>query len=1040
MPAEAQTRWLEENVAGAARLAQLVSLASLVDPGLLRAARIALSLPVSAELELRCSPIVSFSGPVGLTLTDEVLPQLRAALQPAALDRAWNLMQARHGALSPALVLEETLTWQALVQGAAAAADAEKWLNQALVTVVRHKKPQLAAWAARCLPRLPESIRQLPSARYLASAVEVSGYKNGPGVLTYGTPPSWMLDQPLQLDVEGSVAWSGSALEVNCPPRPGHSAIRLPTNRRIWISWWRNQERVRIHATVPRNRPLVLEVEGVDVSLDAPGCSRITLRDQTAPRVELAPLLSIPPDSTRELIAYLRENLPRFGVNALPEGATPAFPGPESDFLLVVTAGSSDEADNTRSLLSSETWGCRPLLLLRTLETAQYIKSSVVDMLPPELQHMAAAEIDCFDRDSWNRALEEIVEAVRRGAPALATLTGVPELPPVFLRRDQLFDELRTELMENDDGIVSVFGAPGSGRTFAAADVVRDCSIRRRYHGGILWPHDDQSFPDDLPLPTLVVLADPRASDYGRIRGSAHELATSGSCMLVLTTRPFSRIDRPIASLDGSSWTDEQLMQLFSRAAGDVYSSQLQAALDRSRRLLHSLLPRAIVSLGRLFGIASRSGQTLELDWEELAQNTGFQDALFNLPLVEPFAACPPDWKLASPKSRVWRRYFENADPKRITDAYSMVTKLFPDREIPEAVSVALAELAVPTHRRIVNSYREECGGDWALGPDDEYFLEYFAYHLWHAEPERLAELTHNIDWQTRAAREAPDWLYALPRSVRARFEDQRDSSPSLRAFAEGRVSPLTGKTGSLTDDVADLLGSEIGANSMRMAQARLTLQNHGRVPCILLVGTSSYKLEQPVIGIASAVGRELARWGYRLVTRGTQGVDYLAAQSYTAQLATNDIPADAGLLHLPRSGSRPDFPQGAVQTLLVRHSESDYPTQLVRHADAVIVIGGNGPALDICGAADRAEKPVFPIPGSGGDAQVYYGFMRDSAQQRLASIRGPLRSSAERYQVAQALIKLLPPPPTESGQPPPRSKRSPAKKSLPSKKRGRKK
>src|SRR5215471_3592055 len=116
MPSELADRWLKDDVAGAARLAELLSLASLIDPGLLRAARLKLNLSVSAELELRCSPILSSATPGGLVIADEVLPALRQNLgrDPDRLKLAWDLTRARHPHLSPALVMEETLTWVAM--------------------------------------------------------------------------------------------------------------------------------------------------------------------------------------------------------------------------------------------------------------------------------------------------------------------------------------------------------------------------------------------------------------------------------------------------------------------------------------------------------------------------------------------------------------------------------------------------------------------------------------------------------------------------------------------------------------------------------------------------------------------------------------------------------------------------------------------------------------------------------------------------------------------------------------------------------------
>jgi hypothetical protein len=179
-------------------LAELVSLAVRVTPALLRTARLRLlpALPASAEAEVWRSPLVAAAGPVGITLHAEAADWLRRRLDPDRLAQAWAVTSEVHASFPPVVRAEEELTWIGLARpedtGAMRAV-----LQQVLAGVASGRRPGLAAWARRALPRLPVPVRQTPEAWLLALS-------DGVGVALGVEPPDTLVDAPLGvLGLEG---------------------------------------------------------------------------------------------------------------------------------------------------------------------------------------------------------------------------------------------------------------------------------------------------------------------------------------------------------------------------------------------------------------------------------------------------------------------------------------------------------------------------------------------------------------------------------------------------------------------------------------------------------------------------------------------------------------------------------------------------------------------------------------------------------------------------------------------------------------------
>jgi WD40 repeat protein len=70
--------------------------------------------------------------------------------------------------------------------------------------------------------------------------------------------------------------------------------------------------------------------------------------------------------------------------------------------------------------------------------------------------------------------------------PNIATLYGVPELPPHYLAREPNLAELKQKLLDGGAN-VGVQGMGGSGKTVLASVLARDSAVRQAYPDGIYW-------------------------------------------------------------------------------------------------------------------------------------------------------------------------------------------------------------------------------------------------------------------------------------------------------------------------------------------------------------------------------------------------------------------------------------------------------------------------------------------------------------------------------------------------------------------------
>ena len=230
-------------------IAELVSIASKIEPELMRQVRLELvdQADAGAEADLWFSPLVQSRNPSAIVLKRDVATLLRTELAKDSkrLDAAWEVVEKVHRHCSPALLVEEKLTWLAL---SGRIPEMKTLLRSVVATVLHPERANLLSWAASAFARLPASARETEEAQMLAFGVtlrleEPDGFdvegaqEHLPAWLAWITPQ----DVPV---VPFGVRMLEGAVEFCQPDRPGVHRVNLPQTQPILIELkWRQGKR-----------------------------------------------------------------------------------------------------------------------------------------------------------------------------------------------------------------------------------------------------------------------------------------------------------------------------------------------------------------------------------------------------------------------------------------------------------------------------------------------------------------------------------------------------------------------------------------------------------------------------------------------------------------------------------------------------------------------------------------------------------------------------------------------------------------------------
>lgn len=125
--------------------------------------------------------------------------------------------------------------------------------------------------------------------------------------------------------------------------------------------------------------------------------------------------------------------------------------------------------------------------------------------------------------------------------------------------------------------------------------------------------------------------------------------------------------------------------------------------------------------------------------------------------------------------------------------------------------------------------------------------------------------------------------------------------------------------------------------------------------------------MEKHVALMATAVGKELGRRGFGLITCGWEGVDKATTQAFAKELQALGAPLSQRLQQIVPRPDEPAFFGGEV--IYVEKGVPEW-VESVKRASAVILIGGVKGTIKTYLTARNELVPVFPLPQTGGHAK----------------------------------------------------------------------
>jgi hypothetical protein len=292
-------RQLADESPGAFRLARVVSLAVLIEPQLLRRARLELleGVDAGAEADLWLSSLVQTRDSDGITLLPRAAELLRRDLarRPERFMRAWLLVEEMHRGSPPTVILEEQINRLSAKPDGQALREIETLLESVAETLRRDEgRSGLLNWAASALPRLPAEVRKLGAAQTLAAASYFRLTANlPPGEKSKGGDlPDWLswsipkdlpsFDLGVQL-VEGGVLVGG--------PAPPDHTIQVPGTNPLLVelSWADGERRHVQQLRLAKGERRKVEAPPVEIQLRTARGERYAIAPQAVEEAEPEP-------------------------------------------------------------------------------------------------------------------------------------------------------------------------------------------------------------------------------------------------------------------------------------------------------------------------------------------------------------------------------------------------------------------------------------------------------------------------------------------------------------------------------------------------------------------------------------------------------------------------------------------------------------------------------------------------------------------------------------------------------------------------------
>ncbi|AKJ08455.1 putative Rossmann-fold nucleotide-binding protein [Archangium gephyra] len=190
----------------------------------------------------------------------------------------------------------------------------------------------------------------------------------------------------------------------------------------------------------------------------------------------------------------------------------------------------------------------------------------------------------------------------------------------------------------------------------------------------------------------------------------------------------------------------------------------------------------------------------------------------------------------------------------------------------------------------------------------------------------------------------------------------------------------------------------------------------------VLVVGSGTYRLNRVEKWVAEAMGDLLARAGHTLVSGAWQGVDDVAGRAYRDRLRAAGITDSSTLLQLLPEGRAPSFEGGQLIPLPAGSSVHD---ELLRRAEAVVLIGGTEGTFTLYQRARKWGRPIVPLVSTGGAAWQAFDQLRAAGDEKvrgqlnllcepIGSKEGARILASRAHQYLQSLLSSARPPPVK--------------------------
>jgi nucleoside phosphorylase len=185
----------------------------------------------------------------------------------------------------------------------------------------------------------------------------------------------------------------------------------------------------------------------------------------------------------------------------------------------------------------------------------------------------------------------------------------------------------------------------------------------------------------------------------------------------------------------------------------------------------------------------------------------------------------------------------------------------------------------------------------------------------------------------------------------------------------------------------------------------------------VLVAGTGwrQEPLPKPQLLAAEAVGRQLAHHGFGLITCGWHGVDKAITRAFAGEVQALGLPLSRRLKQIVPRPDEPAFFGGDV--IYVEKGVPEW-VESVKRAHAVILIGGIEGTLKTYETALVEHVPVFPLPGTGGNAKTAFDDVMENfdrakryhhvTKDQLRSLDGPMTGHDSIEPIVARLFDLL--------------------------------